>query len=129
MGKCNKCGYEGDLFHPTSLTVCKACLAEYQRAYRRRQPKGYWIGVQRKYTLKKRYGLTVEEFHGMIRSQEGRCLLCGLDPTKHEASAFNRRTLHVDHDHRTGRVRGLLCNGCNRAIGLIRKQPGPWLSI
>lgn len=75
----------------------------------------YRRGVdQRKYWLKGKYGLTVEEWEEMYDSQGGSCASCGRDfsdDTKFRAA--------VDHDHTTGKVRALLCNRCNRAIGLL----------
>ena len=57
------------------------------------------------------YGLQVNEFNAMMRDQDGKCYICGGD-NGHIA-------LSIDHDHKTGRVRGLLCNKCNRALGLF----------
>lgn len=58
------------------------------------------------------YGLTDEAYRAMLERQEGRCAVC-LDEAK----------LCVDHDHKTGKVRGLLCSHCNTAIGHLRDDP------
>jgi hypothetical protein len=50
----------------------------------------------------------------MAKGQRGRCLVCGNEPKKGR--------LHVDHCHATGRVRGLLCNRCNRNLGWVEKH-------
>jgi len=60
--------------------------------------------------------LTVEEFDAMMEAQGGVCLFCGRPPYKR-----NKR-LCVDHDHDTGRVRGLLCLKCNAALGWVEKH-------
>lgn len=65
--------------------------------------------AHRKHELKK-YGLTIESYEELLTKQEGRCAVC-----RHEVEGL----LHVDHDHETGRVRGLLCRECNRGIGLL----------
>ncbi len=56
-----------------------------------------------------RYGLTKVEFDNMVLKQKGRCLICNRVP--------EWRSLHVDHDHTTGKVRGLLCRDCNLGLG------------
>lgn len=58
---------------------------------------------------KSRYGLTDDAYRSMLDSQSNTCAIC-----KEETQ------LHVDHDHSTGRVRGLLCGPCNRGIGMLR---------
>jgi len=64
----------------------------------------------RKRTLAK-YGLTPESYDNLVRSQNGVCAICN-NP---ELGWY--KLLHVDHDHRTNKIRGLLCSGCNTAIG------------
>lgn len=62
------------------------------------------------------YGITTAEYEAMVLVSCGTCYLCGeLEPGK--------RRLSVDHDHITGRVRGLLCNDCNRFVGGIERKP------
>jgi hypothetical protein len=61
--------------------------------------------------LKKTYGLTVDAYEAMVRRQDNKCAICGGPPFG------NGNRLYVDHDHRNGRVRELLCHGCNVGIG------------
>jgi hypothetical protein len=60
--------------------------------------------------LKTKYGITPYEFAKLLKDQKGVCAICGRNQIK---------SLHVDHNHSTGNVRGLLCGQCNRAIGLF----------
>lgn len=66
-----------------------------------------------RYRLKK-YGLTLEQFMDKIDLQDGRCDICRCTPIE-RTNAFA-----VDHDHKTGKVRGILCTPCNSALGLLR---------
>jgi hypothetical protein len=50
----------------------------------------------------------------MLKEQDGKCAICQCKPSK---------TLHLDHNHSTGKVRALLCQLCNHAIGLLKEQP------
>lgn len=65
---------------------------------------------QRNAMLKHRYGITAAQYDAMFAAQDGRCKLCERHHT-----AFKHR-LHVDHDHKTGAVRGLLCASCNMRL-------------
>ena len=64
--------------------------------------------------LKRHYGMTVAGYADLLRLQDERCAICGT-----HASAF-RRQLHVDHDHETGQIRGLLCTHCNPGLGYFK---------
>jgi len=66
-----------------------------------------------RYELKSLYGITVEQYEAMLELQNGVCAICGGINTR-------KLKLAVDHDHDTGKVRGLLCDRCNRGIGLLR---------
>jgi hypothetical protein len=63
-----------------------------------------------------RYGLSGEALARLTAEQGGRCAVCEMVPS---GKGKKSQTLHVDHDHATGIVRGLLCDKCNRAIGLM----------
>lgn len=53
----------------------------------------------------------------MVEAQDGLCAICGRPETTRSCASGEPRRLSVDHDHVTGQVRGLLCHGCNVAIG------------
>lgn len=63
--------------------------------------------------LKCTYGITLDDWNSLFEKQEGRCAIC-----KRPQDYFEK-SLAVDHNHKTGKVRGLLCENCNRAIGLL----------
>ena len=65
--------------------------------------------VRRKYALRQKYGLSLEEYDTMMHKQNGACAICG-----------SNGRLHVDHNHDTGKVRGLLCMDCNTGIGKLQ---------
>ena len=66
----------------------------------------------------RKFGITVEQYEEMLVNQDGGCAICGRKPGK--------ISLHVDHDHETGRVRGALCFRCNNALGDFDDN-GDWL--
>jgi hypothetical protein len=75
---------------------------------------------QRRKSLKRKYGITLEQYEALFEAQGGRCAICGSD----KAHGVND-TLHVDHDHATGRIRGLLCFVCNRRLGWFESPEAP----
>jgi hypothetical protein len=94
---------------------CRSCRAstakrEYEKHSARIAETRKRSGVARKAALKNRYGISVEHWESMVKMQNGACLICAFRPEK---PTF----LHVDHDHITGVVRGLLCNNCNVGLG------------
>lgn len=67
----------------------------------------------REAALKRKYGITVEQWDRMYTLQKGRCPVC-TRPVHKPGNASGKRAAAVDHDHKTGRVRGLTCYRCNR---------------
>ncbi len=69
--------------------------------------------------LKRHYGLTLDDYQKMLDKQNNRCAIC-----EKEESSISRfgtpKRLTVDHCHATGRIRGLLCDNCNRGLGFLR---------
>lgn len=64
----------------------------------------------------RRYGISLDEYNALLKRQKNRCAICRAKPSK-------RRILDVDHCHESGKIRGLLCNPCNMAVGLIKNNP------
>ncbi len=70
---------------------------------------------RRESALTKKYGMTLADYAIRLASQGGTCALCFRGPAA--------KPLHVDHDHKTGRIRGLLCHQCNWYLGVVDKDP------
>jgi hypothetical protein len=67
--------------------------------------------------LRAKYGISIEEYEAMLEAQGGVCAVCGKAESVVKTKAGTVSELAVDHNHATGRVRGLLCNKCNLAVG------------
>ncbi len=65
---------------------------------------------------KKKYGLTPAEYDRLFSDQSGKCAICDETP-------MTKKGPVVDHGHETGKVRGILCQRCNTAIGMLRDDP------
>jgi len=70
----------------------------------------------RRSCLKRKYGLTVDQYEAKLKEQHGVCAVCEEPPRK--------QRLAVDHDHATNLLRDLLCSKCNLAVGLVADSPG-----
>lgn len=65
--------------------------------------------------IRNRFGLTSEQYYAMLDSQNGGCAVCGTHVPGGRSK--NKKRFHIDHDHRTGAIRGLLCLRCNLLLG------------
>ena len=102
---------------------------EYQRKYRQahmetsRKHSREWgrknPDCAHKHKLKYRYGMTIEEYNLKLKEQNNVCDICKCAEVAAYRSKSSQR-LSVDHNHKTGENRGLLCDRCNRAIGSFR---------
>lgn len=70
--------------------------------------------LNRRAEVLRRHGLTVEQYQQMLDAQDGRCAICRVQAV---------RPLPVDHCHSTGAVRGLLCDNCNKGLGMFADSP------
>ncbi len=120
MKKCKNChDYEPG-------NGCPTCRSEYYKKWSKEKGPGYhknWrsenVGkvktIQKRNQLKRKFGITLEQYNNMLEDQNHRCAVCKEIQTQ--------KMLAVDHCHITGRIRGLLCENCNRGIGLLKDSP------
>lgn len=140
---CTKCKEEKDssLFHNYNkkkngfTSQCKDCRNEarkeqywknpeqsrkkvddYRKHLRQTDPHKLFISA-RKTNLKKCYGITIEQYQLILESQDLKCAVCNK-----EHQELEKKRLVVDHCHTTNKVRGLLCNNCNTALGLLKEN-------
>jgi hypothetical protein len=114
--------------HPVPTKVCPVCKVEFASAKRTyctqacataaRRADGREALASRKHNLKKFYGLTQADFDRMLEVQDGRCAICHGDDPRSRTKQW-----HIDHNHETGIVRGLLCGPCNTGIGQMQDDP------
>ena len=130
MKKCSQCAvlkpldnfYNEPRVKDGKQAKCKICHQKATEKYRKNNP-----GLYRKASLKnwhsldiekkqarwlKRYGITTKDYEQLFEKQNGVCQICKKD-------CPSRRFLSVDHCHKTGKVRGLLCVKCNTALGML----------
>ncbi len=130
-------------------TFCRACKAAQSRAWYRKTPerqkarnrrrylahgaemrraaaewytrnKAHANDLQRRWRLRKDFGITLEEYDAWVAMQGGRCGVCQQLP---RTGHTRRRALHVDHCHATHTIRGLLCHHCNVGMGHFLDDP------
>ena len=102
--------------------INKEKYRSYVRKYREKNPDG-----ERARHLMREYGITIQEYDAMSVQQGGVCAIC-KQPETQERNGVKYR-LAVDHCHKTGKIRGLLCFKCNSAIGLFEKRDVPIRNI
>ena len=78
---------------------------------------------KRDQNYRKNYGITLVQYNEMLEAQGGRCAACRQKETTCDPRTKMLKNLCVDHDHDTGKVRGLLCSGCNSALGHLKESP------
>jgi len=94
--------------------------AEDRKEYYKEHRKVFKIDHADKH-LQRKYGITIHDYGKMLVAQNGKCAICGSE------EAGNRegqpKAFAVDHDHKTGKIRGLLCESCNQGIGKLKDDP------
>jgi hypothetical protein len=97
--------------------------AAAKRQHERRKQRGQTYPHNRKTRLRLRYGLTPEGYDELFTRQGGVCAICGEPQEPTTRHGVTSTALSVDHDHATGKVRGLLCNRHNRGLGFFDDDP------
>jgi len=103
---CRVCDHEIYLRDRTSV------LARAKKRMQWQENKVRYKGME----LRRRFGITLEEYNVMLDDQNGVCKICKMPETR-EVLPGTIASLSVDHDHATGEVRGLLCSKCNSMLG------------
>lgn len=119
LKRCSKCREEKPRNAFGKKSYNKDGLNHYCRECERERSKRTYANPETKenkkwYQIKKLYGLTKEQYLTKLELQGGKCMICEND------LAIDRKT-HVDHCHKTGKVRDILCNDCNHLVGVVEK--------
>lgn len=107
---CRRCGKPRGETVKSERYYCSDCRPLIRQKY-------YDPEKDRRRKLLSLYGITLEEYARLLRRQKGRCAVCR---TAKPGGLYN--IFQVDHDHKTNKVRGLLCAACNRALGLFKEK-------
>lgn len=127
LKRCNICDIEKPLteFHvrresPDGVQKrCKVCGCALARAWTKKHPRYSEVRLAKNPNYRKEnhlyysYGLTLADFQKRFLQQKGRCAICRRELTSPV----------VDHDHKSGKVRALLCPGCNTGLGIFKDSP------
>lgn len=132
MKRCTVCQEEKgyDHYHNSKATKdgygyrCKGCDRAARLQYREDNYERF-LEVNRKKQLKCKYNLSVEDYETMLVAQSFSCAICQkhVNDNNGPSAKNGSQRLAVDHDHVTKNIRGLLCNNCNRALGLFNDDP------
>ena len=153
MKLCRTCGKEfpatTEFFHKSGSSLkpdCKLCRNKKQKEYNKNNPQiqkkswQKWASANREYLrtaarinyrknierakfwhVTKTYGLTAEQFLRLYEIQKESCAICGQHIPLFNDGMVRKR--HIDHCHKTGQVRGILCNSCNSVLGAFKDDP------
>ncbi len=117
---CTKCGFT----KPSYEFGTDKRSPDWMDAECRECDRGYsakFSHHNRRWHLRKKYGLTEEQAADILRSQDGRCAICSIE-ISFTASRDKPNHANIDHDHASGKVRGILCRDCNFRLGTVEKK-------
>jgi len=98
------------------MSACKVCIKRKSRNDKEQ-------GRIRNAELKRKYNIGLNEYLEMFNEQDGKCLICGANESTVRGESTTL-SLSVDHNHDTGKIRGLLCQKCNSLIGMAKDDVG-----
>lgn len=94
-------------------SYCRSCGSKNTKNWRASLPVKERKDMERYSQLKTKYGLTKEAYSNLLEKQNYVCAICFREPEE-------KQKLHVDHCHKTNKIRGLLCKNCNYALGYFQ---------
>lgn len=120
--KCTKCGNDyprtEEYFHKAHGNKdglnkqCKKCRCDYMKKWNKENK----LHIKNQH-LKQHYNITLETYNILLQEQCKKCAICSKLPNAIDKRTNTPRQLTVDHDHKTGKIRGLLCFRCNAGLG------------
>lgn len=128
--RCSKCNkyllLDSNHFWKSSASIdgfhnyCKDCNKKQRREYYKKYPEKDFNN-----NMKRLYGITYKEYLIIEKEQNYRCAICNLtlEETGTRYGRGKAKHFHIDHDHNTGKIRGLLCVRCNQGIGSLKHNP------
>jgi hypothetical protein len=121
---CKRCKVDKPIsqMKPDYRYICKSCDSKRINGWIEDHPSES-LAHKRKHSLMKRYGISPKEADSILESQNGVCAIC-----KQKIDGKIKHGPYVDHDHDTGKVRGILCFHCNAGLGLFKDNPGILIS-
>ncbi len=115
--QCSRCKEIKPLEEFKNKSWCRPCAYEYERIRwankTQKQQRSKWLWTK--------YKITYDEYEKLYNDQNGKCKIC-TDDISLMSKDNSKNIACVDHDHSTGQIRGLLCNHCNRALGLMKEN-------
>lgn len=125
LKQCNKCGETKPIVDFQLRTDtgsrrgdCRQCRSadNLKRYHTKPSTRESHRIASRRHAVRTKYGLDEAAYEDLLCYSDGKCFVCGAVPPK-------GRYHHIDHDHITGVVRGLLCHGCNVSLGHTKEDP------
>jgi len=116
---CKDCGSALPMRKTIPFEYCEKCLPLHKQRYEIARRKGLLRSdpnFDKRRDLKRKYGISLEEYDLLFKSQGKTCAIC-------KSKKSSGKGWHTDHDHKTGAIRGILCHFCNLALGHFKDDP------
>jgi hypothetical protein len=129
--RCTKCGqvkppeeFYWKVVGVRRMTYCRTCQGKITEKWRQ-DNRSRSNQTTRRNAIKRKYGLTPEAYMAYFEATGFRCEGCGRKgrPARYQDLSEGEVQLHLDHDHVTGKIRGVLCTNCNNGVGRFRDDP------
>jgi hypothetical protein len=122
MKKCSICEIEKEINSFVKRKNRKSGYQPYCKdCHNKKARKNYSSTRMREYDLNKNYNITISDYDKLLKEQNSCCAICFIHIDS--VNKKHKKNFCVDHCHDTGKIRGLLCDSCNRGIGLLKDNP------